>query len=305
MEGAFALVDCLGWKGIWNRLDSKGRKVTTRQILQKVKKIQDQITESTQTLKFGYKTFRVKVKPRVLFLSDTVVLSVPPVEHDEQDISDEIKGSLAVEMASILLTRIIDTFLEDEPYLTVRGCLTYGEHTVSRNYILGPAVDEAADNYEISQGAFVWLHPKVTSKLEELWKWKDPYFQKAKLDALNQFSSDDAELVHKYLDILYNPPFLIQDYSMPLKGGDSFICSIVNPLFLIRDSDQRAKTIDRYVTSFDRATIDVLLKKQHTVSFLSTAADATLAFYENTFDPEFVEKLLETITPEPNNLSGP
>lgn len=300
-EGAFALIDCLGWKGIWNRkIDSEGTRIDPLNILKKIQRIEDNIAKSTSLLKYGFSASPIQVtfKPRIVFLSDTVAVSVPPIKHKDKNLTKEIKQALSIEMACLTVAEIVDSFVEEEPYLTMRGCITYGEHLIRRNTFVGPAVDEAANNYEMPMGAFVWIHPKASEKLDDLQQWKTAQLEKTKVKAKQELDEEAYNRLMSFFSTTMDTPVVLRDYEMPIKGGGNLMCHVINPLSVIREAEQRVVTIERYRSSFDKDSVDILLKKQNTMTLLAESANAALEFYEQQFDFELLDKLFGHLKPQ-------
>lgn len=156
-EGAFALVDCLGFKGIWKRADPE-------LLIQKLLKIEEIVNEhlTSNALAFRHLSFG-PIRVHVRLLSDTVAISL----QYEKQVGKEPESwqtNILVPLICDSIIRVLHLFLEGEPPLVLRGCVTYGEHLSNGNFIVGPAVDDAAEHMNIPEGAFVWLHPTAASK---------------------------------------------------------------------------------------------------------------------------------------------
>jgi len=291
-EGAFALIDCLGWKGIWNRKIGASKKpISPSKILKKVDQIEGAVREAINDLRFFFSKAYINFTPHIAFLSDTVVISVPMIEHEDQRVTEGMRRAFAVQMACLMVAHVLDSFVEEEPYLSMRGCVTYGKYSIKGSTFVGPAVDEAANNYELPDGAFVWVHPKGAKQLEHLQDLRIDLEVKAK----SELPEESFEAIKFIFSAIADPPIVLRDYEMPLKDGRTLVSMIVNPLMVIRESEQRAITIGRYDSSFDKDTVEVLLKKQNTMSFLREAADASLEFYEQPLDLELLGKLKEAL----------
>jgi hypothetical protein len=150
-EGAFALIDCLGFKGVWKRTNPT-------LLLQKLSQIErtavKQIAEREDLKHFSFSL----ITPRIRLLSDTVAISLQ-YEKKEGETPDEYQKNYLVIIACHVVIQILDLFITGEPYLVLRGCITYGEHLSEGNFIVGPAVDEAAEHMNVAEGAFIWLLP--------------------------------------------------------------------------------------------------------------------------------------------------
>ena len=120
-EGALILVDCLGFRGIWNRVDPE-------QLIGRLHSIEAEAFSrvvpkySSSMLSFGPVRFHLRL------LSDTVVLSIQyedaaysiGAEPDERQ--KNLLVSVACESAAVLARLFIDS---DMP-LPLRGCISLG-----------------------------------------------------------------------------------------------------------------------------------------------------------------------------------
>jgi hypothetical protein len=99
-------------------------------------------------------------------LSDTVVLGAAvPIERMQAPDAEAVKYSL-IHSASDEVGELVRAALDEEPYLTFRGCLAVGELWLAQNekpggpvVTLGPAIDEAFQWHEEADAAVVWLTP--------------------------------------------------------------------------------------------------------------------------------------------------
>ena len=112
-----------------------------------------------------------------------------------------------------------------------------------RDFLIGPAVDEAAENSELSQGPFLWLAPSALELVER--------------DG-DTFSDDPV-------------PHLVAPYSVPLKQGKVARTYAFNYFTGPNASSaRRTETETRLLASFGpgRLKPDVAAKKTRTVTFL-------------------------------------
>lgn len=299
-EGAFALVDCLGWKGIWNRKSDTDRTaVEPHKVLEKIDKIEKRVADSTELLRkmFASSILDIKYKPRVTFLSDTVVVSVPTVKHRSRELTVEVKRGLAVHMACIAVSEVIEAFVEEAPFISMRGCVTFGSYLMRRTTIVGPAVDEAANNFELPQGAFVWIHPNAALYLDHYRQEQKRHYMDVKEKAKGQLDENSITRLEAFMSTAASDPIVLEDYPMPLKGGEVLTCHVINPLGTIREQVDREESTRRHLLSFDSSKIDVLLKRQNTEQLLSVGATESQRFYGQAIDTELLEKLYLELLP--------
>jgi hypothetical protein len=194
--------------------------------------------------------------------------------------------------------------------LLFRGCVTYGSHLVRDSFFLGPAVDEAAEAFENAQGAFAWLTPdasdfyeeylaevpnllrtqlshpqsQLPSLAERLMKGLAVYAQlnREEVEPIvawwNQLSKEArstvAPIVVKHGYDLWRNDDLIRNYPMELKTGGLLNVGVLNPLYRVSPASH-ADVQNRMLASFNRKSLDVLLKKQNTNRFLNEASRIT------------------------------
>jgi hypothetical protein len=111
-------------------------------------------------LSFGSVRFHLRL------LSDTVVLSIQyeaaaySTGAEPDDRQENLLASVACESATVLARLLIDS---DMP-LPLRGCISFGRHLCEGNFLIGPAVDQAAEYMNEPEGAFIWVLPGVAER---------------------------------------------------------------------------------------------------------------------------------------------
>lgn len=232
-EGAFALIDCLGFKGIWTR--SEGR------ILEKISSINQVVRDSMPEF---LKQTKVEIDLNlyeygIKLLSDSVAINV----HKKPN-ADIIKHSELVVIAG-LVKAIAHLYLSGEPPLVLRGCVAYGNYVVSENFIIGPAVDAAAEYMDSAEGAFIWYLPPVSEMLEEY------------------CDLDNRDDLIKQVFASYFPV-----YEVPIKEKHFIRTRVISPLYM-ENSDRTEAVINQYNLAMKADKMDVWLKRQYTTSFLN------------------------------------
>jgi hypothetical protein len=145
-QGAFVLVDCLGFRGIWNRIDP-------RDLVAKLRLLEDAATKRIVPAYGATKLSFGPVKFHLRLLSDTVALSVQ-YEPRPDKAATEYQKNLLVSMACASASELAAVFMSDDKVpLPLRGCISFGEHLCEGNFLIGPAVDEAADYMNEPEGA--------------------------------------------------------------------------------------------------------------------------------------------------------
>lgn len=244
-EGAFALVDCLGWKGIWKR--SPESEIA---LIHKIEKIPNVVETWLEDWRSKEQNEFRAIETKILLISDTVAVSIR--QKDSQP-SDSLDQAYLIRAAAMSVIRSQKLFLTDEPPIAMRGCLSYGKHAVIGNFIVGEAVDETAEYNEIAEGALMWLLPSAVN-----------------------LTNQGGQLLHD-IGALFIP------HDIPLKGGARLNSLVVNPLYLDYSAEERQGTISRYdesMSGVDR--LDVWLKRQNTFEFLRAAEAASSAHEDRT-----------------------
>jgi len=144
-EGAVAMIDALGFRGIWGRYSPEV--VISNMSSLKMRLDRDLEELSTQPIMQFESTF----------LSDTIVvgLSLPETVGSNRD-------ALSVTFVTDILARILAWSARSSTPLAYRGAVAYGEYEIQPHFIVGRAIDEAASHYELAQAAVVWLSPQAT-----------------------------------------------------------------------------------------------------------------------------------------------
>ena len=142
-EGAVAMIDALGFRGIWGRC------------------VPEEVIANMSSLKMQLESDLREISAQPImqfdatFLSDTIVigLSLPDTLSN--------RDALSVTFVTDILTRILAWSARSSTPLAYRGVVAYGEYEIQPHFIVGKAIDEAASYYELAQAAVVWLLPQT------------------------------------------------------------------------------------------------------------------------------------------------
>jgi hypothetical protein len=143
--GAVAMLDALGYKGIWNRCD-------WRQLIAALVAIKNDALEDGDSLAAGLK---IPFDLDVRFFSDTIFIaaSIPePIIDLASDESNLIRSEFALEMVSSMCQLSVSRAMLVP--LAYRGCITVGEFEIEENFVIGPAIDAVAEGERKAEGAF-------------------------------------------------------------------------------------------------------------------------------------------------------
>lgn len=281
-EGAVVLMDCLGYKGIWNRSGADPDK-----ILAQFTEIRANAEKALQEGMFLLHS-QLGMRLQVSFLSDTVVITVD-APHVQQLAPPE-KGRL-IHAALMVAQKISNDLLQMAPPLAVRGCAVYGRFEMSGNFMIGPAIDEAAELHELADGAFLWIPPHyvglilaeiqqavtlVRSRTEGV-----DFIDAAKAFAetsgfatfagfLANLKDAEKEVARQIIRELMSSAeecWNMFNWSLPLKGRGFLDCRVIGPI--VGQGIDYDTVAQRYNVAMSVTALDVLIKRQNTLRFLS------------------------------------
>jgi hypothetical protein len=141
-NGAVALIDALGFRGIWGRYNPD-------EVLAELKSMKDWM-EGRVREQFSSQPW---MQCDIAFLSDTIALAMA------LDPSTANREAMSVIYLCDVISWILNRTLRSKIPLAYRGAVSVGSYEVSPHFLIGPAVDEAAGAHESAQGAIIWLTP--------------------------------------------------------------------------------------------------------------------------------------------------
>jgi hypothetical protein len=293
-EGALMLADCLGFRGIWNRINPE-------ELISRLKSIEAEAIKrvvpkySSSMLSFGPVRFHLRL------LSDTVVLSVQyeTEGHKPGGAPDERQKNLLVSVACDAAAVLAYLFMDSEIPLPLRGCVAFGTHLCDGPFLIGPAVDQAAEYMNEAEGAFIWLLPGVAER-QKAFRARSLALMDAPDETLMEVQRKVAErgvgaaegllkhpeagsplfveaLRQTYAKIL-GAPTVIEEYPMPLKGGAVMDAAIINPFLPAKNDEERKLLMERYDHFLTADRMDIWIKRQNTLKFLGLAERAAARF---------------------------
>ena len=184
-QGCVVLLDALGMKGIWQKQDPKD-------VINAWNRVVD--SNTSVILKDDSK---YNVKTRIRAFSDTLMITKTGKSIEK------IVDSTLLDLVTII------------PYsmshgIFFRGCISFGEFYSSEKIIIGPAIDEAAQYYELPQWIGVSATPSFFNLIENsskfqqkdrLTKWDIPLKQgiEKKGWVINWTEAVDSKAVSKHL----------------------------------------------------------------------------------------------------------
>jgi len=167
--GAVAMIDALGFRGIWSRYPDED-------VVEKLRSLAEVAASEARALQEGARSHGGNLLEFVqpMALSDTVVLGVAtkPLDAVARGLQAEGWGEIikfddatlageAVRLCAELLGALVRRALEEPVPLAYRGAIAFGRFGMADRFIVGPAIDEAAEWMERPEGAIVMLAPSA------------------------------------------------------------------------------------------------------------------------------------------------
>lgn len=259
-NGAFALIDCLGFKGSWGRMPNKNPKP----IIDKFSRIRSEIDKAQLENQIpGFEKGFDNVEWKIILLSDSIALSV--------FVDDDKLKSHSLWILMKMISRIMAMYCIDFPQFVVRGCISYGEHLCWDNFLVGPAVDEAANHYELADGAFVWLLPSAEELLPSI---SEIAFAEAEKSIANGESYQNLTSISQLEEFwpIFGPSALLVDsYPMPIKQQGNLKSKLINPFWGVKGQENVDQMIRDYSVAMKGDKLDIRIKKQNTLEFIARA----------------------------------
>ena len=233
--GAVAFLDALGFKGIWSRYAPRD------------------VIHNLRGVTFGDPMYqdppldleRCSLASSVVTLSDTIVVSAAvTAKFASIDVTTDLECQV-VALASVCSKAgtICSMILNSNTPLVYRAAVAVGEFVHDDRFLMGPAIDEAAEQEKHAAGGLVWLTASAAKVVYE---------------ARREGLFGDLEL------------FLVSDYPVPMKDGDH-LASVVNPLRFDFNHD---RFLERVEATFTDCREDVQRKRTNTMAFLRHARGA-------------------------------
>lgn len=167
-KGAIAVLDVLGFKGIWQRKDPQ-------QVISRLKSLagngetfarEFQKTKQPSTAPDAPVRDLVPWHLSVRSFSDTLVIActqeswpteLPPGLQE----FDQFAAGVLVTIVCEKSAYVAGAAAAGQPPFAYRGSIAYGELLIDDQFLIGPAVDEAAAAESLAEGAFIWLCPSA------------------------------------------------------------------------------------------------------------------------------------------------
>lgn len=160
-RGAIAMIDALGWKGIW----AKHPPDALISHMQKLRTVLEQRDAKTRELLARQHPQRMKpVDIRTTFLSDTIVIAGSFTE-DAGRAPPEFADCYLGWVVGMSVVLALDTAVRCDFPLVYRGAIAIGEYLVDGPFLIGPAIDEAAEFHGRADAGLVLYAPSAASSI--------------------------------------------------------------------------------------------------------------------------------------------
>jgi len=238
--GAVAFLDALGFKGIWSRHPH-------RTVIEKLRAVTFGAGVHADSV---LNVPELRLASRVISLSDTIVVSAAVTTGEDRS---DARGNLVCKVAAIASVcskvAMIYATMADAPTLVFRGAVSVGQFFHDDRFLIGPAIDEAAEYEKLPNGGMVWLCPSAHDVTREA-----------------RFSAASGRLA-SFADLEL---FLVPDYPVPIKGDEPRHAPVVSPFLFVQYAHEEA-FLSRVDESFVGENPDIPIKRENTMRFLRHA----------------------------------
>lgn len=253
-RGAVAVIDALGWKGIWSKHPAD-------LLIGQMKGFRDSLTKRAEqggeiVGRFGKGRLTHELIVQTRFLSDTIVLAVglpdySPVKYDD---GREILDGTFAWFAGLSTSVALAAAAHGAPPLNYRAAISVGEFVIDETFLLGPAIDEAAGLHEEPDAAIVMYAPSAIGPVKRMLAAPRP-------EARMNVDAGSVAL----------------EYEIPLHGGKTLTTLAISPFAICRDWGQTADVL-RGVTEAFGSDPRIERKSTATLAFLDLAHKHWLTF---------------------------
>lgn len=200
-QGAIAVLDTLGFKGVWKRLEPGV-------VFGKLRHLRDTVVQDVVRANASFPTMMGAdaITRHAKFFSDTAVVAAsiepgggpfPPFPETPGDMFfGGVRQDHALRDILIALAKFLHVAATQPPPFAYRGCISCGAFAIEDDFLLGPAVDEAAELADLPDGAFVIIAPHDASALTAL-QGGGPYIELFDALAPSLSSSDERGPRHR------------------------------------------------------------------------------------------------------------
>lgn len=228
--GVVIILDALGFKGIWSRENAGA-------VLKCMRALRRTGVELQGADKGGALLVDTGLRHRVRCMSDTIVVTVIV-----RGPNAPMRGLYKAMLSGVMIAgSIIFDALGRTPALLFRGCVAAGRMKEDMDFLIGPAVDEAAERFEKADGPFLWLAPSA-------------------LDVCRRYEATYLERIEQTLMV---------PYRLPLNNGAWAKTRVFTHFCVTQDKEARMKTRQRILEAFGNNVLapSVEQKRENVVKF--------------------------------------
>lgn len=233
--GAIAMVDALGFKGIWKR--------PSVDVARLAAKMETMCRVQTMWQELGDDGALPDFQHFAQAVSDTFIFGVVSKSRDLPAYFQYVPLFLTCHMVG----ELVRLGLTEEPFLSFRGCLAVGELWITDDVILGESVEAAASLYEQPLAATVVLTPEAVAAAEAGVKPELP---------------------------INLPPSIMEPWyacQVPLHGGEAMKTYVVDALLdhYVDGNPMLGTYAERLLATFDMSNPEVRIKHTNTKEILT------------------------------------
>jgi hypothetical protein len=233
--GAVVLLDALGFKGIWNRVDPKV-------VISQLKRLKREGLNLLGNDRNGVLLRDYTFEHTVRCISDTIIIAVT-IRGSGLPGYPERPVHRAMLSAALIASHLTYSAFDGTPPLLFRGCMAAGRMNIDGDFMIGPAIDEAAGLFEQSDGPFFWMAPSALHIVDE---YAETFFERIE-------------------------PNLMVRYPVPMKDGTT-VSTLVHHYFgfgLDVNHDKWVHTREKVIQAFGTELHpDIIRKRSNAVAFL-------------------------------------
>jgi hypothetical protein len=265
-QSAIALLDTLGYKGIWSRAQPEDVLTSLETITSTAEKTgNNAIQNFAKRLVEGVPlTDYLPLQVWLRAFSDTIVVGcsaaiAPQCPSTRRRAIEILAPGVAIQVVCEMVAAIASTSAAQPTPLAYRGAIAFGNLAHRSSFLIGPAIDEAAEMEHQPEGAFVVVCPSASAFI----------------------SSERRDLP------------LLYDYPVPCKNGPSRM-HVVNPTCYTLDATKYAGSILNTFAGDE----SVARKRANTETLLLAAAKDSVAVERRASMFSQLKRMIEDATAE-------
>lgn len=250
-KAAIAVLDVLGFKGIWRTKDPDQVLGALKTLVHNAEALARALQATRQSFTAQYVPVRDLVPWRLLTraFSDTLIVACVkdhswPADFPRRLATDmeRLAEVVLISMVCEIVAYVTGAGGDLQPPFAYRGSIAFDDLAIDDQFLIGPAIDEAAEGERLALGAFVWLCPSAYRVIHE---------------GFGEKAANDLPLV--------------LDYLVPVKDSSEKKTHVINPFRRLAEQVRAEDVMANLLRSFDESRPDVAVKKRNTETFLRQA----------------------------------